>query len=120
VETLNVQPSVPFQAENSAVSLVDLPVTVRPNARLVEFQQWMHACSKKTRVKPTLQKVLNRQDAFLHFFLKLDGRFKRRVGLELNNVQLKLLTERERRLLDKVDNTTMKTPYDLVDDGQRR
>ena len=118
MEALNVEPSVPSEVEDFAVGLVDLSVPVRPNSRFVEFQQRVHACSKKIRMKLTLQEILNRQDGFLHCFLKLRGRLERRFGLEFHHVQLKFFAKSEAWLFDKVDNSSMEILYDFVYNGQ--
>ena len=78
----------------------------------------MHARSKKMHVKFALQEILDSQDGFLHCFLKLDWLLEGSVRLEFHDVQLKLFAKGKAWLFDEVDNSTMKTLYYFVYDGQ--
>ena len=78
----------------------------------------MHARPKKICVKFTLQEILDRQDGFLHRFLKLHGRLEGSVGLEFHDVKLKLFAKGKVWLSYEVDNSAMKILYDFVYDGQ--
>ena len=69
-------------------------------------------------MKFTLQEILNRQDGFLHCFLKLHRCLEGSVGLEFHDVQLKLFAKGIAWLFDEVDNSAMEILYDFVYDGQ--
>jgi hypothetical protein len=118
LKTLDVEPSMPFEVEDFAVSFVNLSVAMRPYTRVSKSEQRVHTSAKKVRVVFMLQEVIESKDRFLHVLLELDWRSKRRVGFDFHDVQLKFFPKREMRLLDKVDDTTVKILQNLVNDRQ--
>jgi hypothetical protein len=91
-------------------------VAVRPHARVFKPKQRVHTTAEKIRFVFALQEISESQDRFLHGLLEPYWRPERRVGFDLHNVQLKLLSKREMRLLDEVDDASVKIFHDLVND----
>jgi hypothetical protein len=118
LKALDVKPSMPFEVEDFAACFVNLSVAVRPHARVFKPKQRVHTTAEKIRFVFALQEISESQDRFLHGFLEAYWRPERRVGFDLHNVQLKLLSKREMWLLDEVDYATVKIFHDLVNYGQ--
>jgi hypothetical protein len=78
---LNVKPPVPLKIKDSAISLVCLPVAVRPNTRLLKSNQRVHASPRKMRLILALKKIFHSQDCFVHVFVELHWRFEGALGL---------------------------------------
>jgi len=103
-----------FNVEYSAESLINLPMSMRPNSCLLKPQRRMHSCAQKPSAITAFKQLAKRQNSLLHGFLKDFRRPEGLVGLNLHNVKLQLLPKREAVKLHEVHNSSIKILNDFV------